>query len=101
MLSINLSPVRSDENPLTANLAGTVLTVNEIEYDLALIPDGATVEDHLVLQNVTRMGDNYQLTLVLPHGKNAPKETRFPQPIKVNSNGPIKFPIYNIKEPRK
>jgi len=97
MLTINFSPVRSDAGQLTASLAGKVLTVDGIAYDLNLVPDGATVE-HDVLQGLTRTGDDFELTLILPHGAKAPEETRFPQPVTVTVDGAIDVPIFDVVE---
>jgi hypothetical protein len=97
MLTINFSPVRSDAGQLTASLAGKVLTVDGIAYDLNLVPDGATVE-HDVLQGLTRTGDDFELTLILPHGAKAPEETRFPQPVTVMVDGAIDVPIFDVVE---
>lgn len=93
MLTINLSPVRTD-TPTTASLSGTILTVNGADYDLSLIPDGSTVE-HPVIQQCTRTGKDYVLTLILTHGANAPEATRFPQPIVVTADGVIPLPPYD------
>ena len=84
MIKINLSPVRSDEQT-TAELNGLVLTVNNVDYDLAEIPDGATV-NHPVLQNCTRNGNDFELTITLTHGANAPRETRFPESVEIVSD---------------
>jgi len=94
MLTIKFSPVRSDKGQLTASLAGKVLTVDGIAYDLDLVPDGATVE-HDVLKDLTRTGDDFELTLTLPHGTKAAYETRFPQPVEVTVDGDIAVPVYD------
>jgi hypothetical protein len=94
-LTLNLSPVRSDEET-TASIAGTVITVNGTDYDLSELPDGATAQ-HPVLGRVKRNGDNYECSIILGHGPNAPYETRFPEPIVLeNHNGPIELPLYDI-----
>ena len=94
-LTLNLSPVRSDEETTTA-LTGTVLTVNSIGYDLSELPDGATAQ-HPELGKVTRNGSEYECTIILGHGPNAPHETRFPEPITLeNHNGPIELPLYDV-----
>jgi len=96
-LTLNLSPVRSDEETV-ASLAGTVLTVNGMDYDLSELPDGA-VAQHPDLGKVTRNGNEYTCTIKLSHGSNAPEETRFPQPIVLtNHSGVIDLPIYDIVE---
>ncbi|UTA78964.1 hypothetical protein J4377_13480 [Halomonas sp. XH26] len=95
-LTLNLSPVRVDEQPTRAALSGTVLTVNHRGYDLSELPDGATAE-HPELGKVTRNGDEYECTVRLGHGPNAPYETRFPEPIVLdNHNGPIELPLYDV-----
>jgi len=95
MITINLSPQLNDIAPLSASLSGSVLTVDGAPYDLSLIADGATVE-HPVVQNCTRTGTDYELTLILPHGANAPEETRFPVPVIVTTDGDITLPLYEV-----
>lgn len=94
-LQLNLSPVRSDEET-TASITGTVLNANGTDYDLAELPDGATAQ-HPVLGTVKRNGSEYECTIRLGHGPNAPYETRFPAPITLeNHNGPIELPLYDV-----
>ena len=81
MIKINFSPVRADEKT-TASLDGLVLTVNGKSFLLSYIADGSTVE-HPVIQNSSRDGDDYELTLTLSHGPNAPHETRFPESVEI------------------
>lgn len=95
-LTLNLSPVRSDDQPTRAALSGTVLTVNGTDYDLSELPDGATAQ-HSDLGTVTRNGSVYECTIRLGHGPNAPYETRFPAPIVLeNHYGPIELPLYDV-----
>ena len=94
-LTLNLSPIRSDEET-TANLAGTVLNINGTDYDLSELPDGATAKHH-ALGTVKRNGEEYECTIHLGHGPNAPNETRFPSPLVLeNHSGPIELPPYDI-----
>lgn len=94
-LTLNLSPVRSDEETV-ASLTGTVLTLNGIDYDLSLLTDGATAQ-HPELGTVTRDGDEYVCTVRLGHGSNAPYETRFPEPlVSIDHSGPIALPLYDV-----
>jgi len=76
MIKINLSPVRADVKT-EASLSGLILTVDGEAFDLSLIEDGATIQ-HSVIQNCTRTGGDYELTITLAHGHTAPEETRFP-----------------------
>lgn len=94
-LTINLSPIRRDEET-TASLIGTVLTLNGEDFDLSELPDAA-VAKHPRLGKVTRNGDEYECTIALGHGANAPHETRFPDPIVLdNYNGPIELPLFDV-----
>jgi hypothetical protein len=93
MLKIKLSPVRSDSESLTASWIAPVLTVNGEAYDLSELPDGATAV-HEILGKVSRVINDYEVTLTLPHGPNAPHETRFPEDIIVDTDGEINLPIY-------
>jgi len=97
MLKINLSPIRSDEQQPTVTYTAPVLTVNGTDYSLSDLPDGATAQ-HPVLGTVSRTGDDYEVTLSLPHGANAPVETRFPEPIEVTQDGPVTLPPYDAPE---
>ena len=89
MIKLNFSPVRSDEQT-KVTLSGLVLTVNDEAFDLSEIPEGATV-NHPVIQNCTRTGDNYELTLTLTHGPNAPHDVRFPEPIEVKDEWQLEY----------
>lgn len=97
MLKINLSPVRSDEPQPEVSYEAPVLTVDGVDYDLSELPDGATAE-HPVLGRVERTGSDYEVTLTLTHGANAPYETRFPTPIEITTDGPVTLPPYSAPE---
>jgi len=95
MLKINLTPVNNHGmGPSEIAYADPVLTVNGINYNLSELPDGATAQ-HPVLGTVERSGNDYEVTLQLLHGPNAPYETRFPSPIEVTTDGPVTLPLYN------
>lgn len=103
-LTLNLSPVRSDEETV-ASLAGTVLSVNGTDYDLSELPDGATAQ-HPDLGTVKRNGDEYECAICLGHPFEEwqPKEgathtmiraseaMRFPEPIIITTDGEINLP---------
>jgi hypothetical protein len=95
MITLNFSPVRADTKT-TANLTGTVLTVNGQDFDLSLIEDGAS-GTHEVLQEFSRTGDDYELTLVLTHGANAPYETRFPEQQIINDSWVLEYDFGGVK----
>ena len=47
---------------------------------------------------MTRVDGRITLTLVLPHGSDAPEAARFPQPIIVTQAGPIPLPLTHPME---
>ena len=79
MITLNFSPVRADKKT-HVSLKGSTLFVNGAPFDLSLVNDGDSVT-HEVLRKVERTGDDYEITVRLNHGKNAPRATRFPEPI--------------------
>lgn len=95
MIIINLNPVRS-EIETQISWVEPVLTVNNQPYDLSLLEDGATAMGHPVLGDVIRTGNDYQCTVILGHGKNAPQATRFPEPLTITQDGIIALPLYDV-----
>lgn len=93
MLKLNLSPVNMNSKPLNVFWEHPKLIVNGVIYNLSDLPDGATAT-HPVLQHVSRTGADYEVTLILPHGDNAPHATRFPEPIVVTADGQVTLPPY-------
>lgn len=96
-MKINLTPVRMDLT-LMASVDGDVLTINGTAYDFGPLPEGGTLPREavgctLLASDVTREGDHIMLTLILPHGSDAPEEARFPRPITVTQAGPIPLPL--------
>jgi hypothetical protein len=101
-MQIILSPIRA-ETPLTLHRAGDVLTVNGEAFDLSGIPEGATLPREAVAcdwlaSDITRRGGSLQMTILLPHGANAPEETRHPAPLELTSDGPVALPPYDAEE---
>lgn len=82
-MKIKLSPVRSDER-LVASVSGQAITLNGTEYDFTQLQDGESlpadaVDCKWICGDVRNVDGEICLTLVLPHGINAPQETRFPE----------------------
>ena len=101
-MQINWTPMRRDE-ALTINKAGDALTINGEVFDFGPLPDGATLPRDAVAcewlaSDVERSGGEISLTLILPHGANAPEETRFPQPVVMAGDGPVAVPRYSNPE---
>ena len=99
-MQINWNPVRRDE-ALTVTKQGDALTINGEVFDFTPLPDGATLPRDAVAcdwlaSDVERTGGEIVLTLALPHGANAPEETRFPQPLVMAGDGPVPVPPHSI-----
>ena len=97
-MTIKISPVRRDEQ-ITARKNGEKLTINGKAYDFSQLPDGATLpadahDCEWITGGVERIDGELQLTILLPHGANAPEETRFPQPIVDPADGQLPLPPY-------
>jgi len=97
-MHITLTPMRHN-TPLILERVGDTLTFNGEEFDFSPIPEGATlprdaVECEWLASDITRMDGVLHLTLILPHGANAPEETRFPKPLVLTTDGPVELPAY-------
>lgn len=95
-MHITLTPVRMDA-ALILHRADDTLTINGLAYDLSAIPEGATLPREAVAcdwlaSDIQRIGGVLHLTLLLPHGADAPEETRFPAPLTASGDGPIALP---------
>ena len=102
-MKITLSPTRRDET-LTASKAGDKLTLNGEEFDFGPLEEGETlpadaIDSPWIAGDVTRTDGVLHITLRLPHGANAPEETRFPEPIIDPPDGEIDLPPYEIEDP--
>lgn len=100
-MRINLTPMRRDDL-LELSVSGDALTVNGELFDFAPIPEGAALPRVAVAcpwlaSDVERSGGKIALTLILPHGTNAPEETLFPAAIDVD-DGPVTLPSYELEE---
>lgn len=98
-MQINWTPVRRDE-ALTVTRQGDTLTINGETFDFSPLPVGATLSRDAVAcewlaSDVERNGDVISLTLLLPHGANAPHDTLFPQPMEVVADGPVPVPLHS------
>ena len=101
-MKIKLSPCRIDEK-LVATVDGDIITLNGTALDFGPLQEGDTLP-HAAISNpwiagdVQRIGGAIHLTLVLPHGANAPDKTRFPTayttPMTV-TKGKVFLPPYN------
>lgn len=108
-MRINLSPVIMDAM-LTVTKAGDILTINGVQYDFSVLPDGATLPVRweegpdgepvfidavgcpMIRHDVHRVGGDLHVTLTLPCGYAASEAARFPAPIINPADGPITLP---------
>lgn len=100
-MHIRFSPQRHD-TPLSLSRKGDTLSINDVAYDFSPLPEGAVlpraaVACDLLASDVTRIGGVLQLTLLLPHGANAPPETLFPAPLDLLTDGPARLPPHDAE----
>jgi hypothetical protein len=95
-MKITLSPQRRDDT-LEVIKSGDTLTINGTAYDFSVVPDGATLPQDAVdcawlASDVERIGGILHLTLILPHGADAPYAARFPTPLLDPVDGLLELP---------
>ena len=95
-MQITLLPQRRDDT-LTVTKQGDTLTINGEEFDLSVIPDGATLPADAISSKffsgpVERINGELHVTLTLPHGPDASEAVTFPQPIIVTEDGKVELP---------
>lgn len=101
-MNISFTPTRM-ETQLTVSIEGDSLTLNGERFDFSPVQEGDILPQEAVscewlASVVTREGGRITLTLVLPHGANAPEETRFPAPIFAAPDGPLPIPPHSAGE---
>jgi len=89
--------------PVVYSRAGDILTIDGEAFDFTNLPDGATlpaeaISSDMVVGDVSRIAGVLHLTLILPHGTNAPEATRFPEPLTLSGNGLVTLPAYEATE---
>lgn len=103
-MKIKLSPIRMDEQ-LTASVDGDKISINGEVFDFTPLQEGAiipadAVQSDWIVGDVCLILGEIHLTLRLPHGMNAPHETRFPaayyEPMTV-VDGPVPLPPYDAE----
>jgi len=99
-MHLNFSPVRADHG-LALTRDGDAVIVNGQRFDFANLPEGDELPAEAIVSDfiagpVRREDGELHLSLILPHGKNAPKATKFPEPITVKNDGPIALPPFDV-----
>lgn len=95
-MKITLSPQRRDDT-LEVIKAGDTLTINGVDYDFSVVPEGANlpkdaVDCEWLASDVERIDGVLHLTLILPHGAEASYSARFPTPLLDPADGVLEFP---------
>nr|WP_279153298.1 tail fiber assembly protein [Pseudomonas mosselii] len=98
MINILLSPVYLTRS-LSMSRTGDVVRLNGAVCDFGRLAEGSSLPASAIQSEwfdgqVDRVEGNLHLRIRLPHGPNAPEETRFPVPIVVSVDGLIALPPY-------
>lgn len=96
-MKINLSPQRRDDTLIVIKENDT-LTIDGVDYDFSVIPDGATlpkdaIDCKWIVSDVERINGELEFTLLLPHGAEASEAARFPVPIINPADGILELPV--------
>ena len=99
-MKLSFTPTRTNTQ-YELSVSGDVLTIDGETFDFGPLPDGATLPQSDVAcpwlaSDVERIDGEICLTLMLPHGANAPEETRFPEMVTV-AEGAVVLPPYNLE----
>ena len=99
-MKLSFTPSRMNTR-YEASVSGDVLTIDGEAFDFGPLPDGATlpnndVECPWLASDVERIDGDICLTLMLPHGANAPEQTRFPETVTV-AGGEVALPPYDVE----
>lgn len=87
-----LIPVRMDD-PLTISAEGETLIFNGEGVALEDIP--AAIACSWIVGTPAPVPDGWVVEIILPHGADAPEETRFPASILISQDGPVNLPPFD------
>lgn len=95
MLTLNFCQQFNNDGQQEMSWNSPIFTIDGIDYDLSLVPDGATARTLGILHYVIRNGNNYTIEVQLNCAfDNCPESTRFPAQQIITTNGSINVPIY-------
>lgn len=87
---IMLTPIRMDAG-LSAARAGDALILNGEAVDLAAY-DPEAGPNPWIVGRPERIEGTWRVTLILPHGPDAPEEALWPAPLVLAGDGPLPLP---------
>lgn len=95
-MKINLTPQRRDD-VLVIERKGDSLVLNGHLLDFGPVPEGASLPAEAtgcewVVGEVERVGGILHISILLPHGPDAPESVRFPKPIVDPADGVVELP---------
>lgn len=102
-MKIEFCPVGVDSGDTLIEVDGDVIFVDGVKFDFGPLNEGDILPDSAVtpkvfVGDVSRKDGVINLTVLLPHGRNAPFERRFPKPILVTKGGRVELPAYDEEE---
>jgi hypothetical protein len=100
-MKITFSPCRMDA-VLAASIDGDTITLNGQAVDLSGVAEGAAVDAETlgcdwITGQVSRADGVLCVTLILPHGADAPQEALFPEPVEAG-DGPVAVPGQEVAD---
>lgn len=95
-MKLHFSPIRSDDT-LVLERQGDTLIANGEAFDFSPLTEGESLPAQAVASQwfvgpVSRRGGVLELTVLLPHGANAPPEQRSPEAIDLTCDGLVALP---------
>ncbi len=99
-MKIKFSPSNRSE-PFYGSVSGDLLTVNGETLDFSLLQEGGelpptAINTDWLVGGVSRVDGEVCVTIICPHGANAPYGTRFPPDVYIVVEGDIPFPTYDV-----
>lgn len=101
-MRLDFTPSRMNET-VRLERRGDSLVINGEAFDFTPLPEGAELSAEAIESDwftgvVRREKGVLHLSVRLPHGASAPKETLFPEPVIMSDDGPIPTPPYGAQD---
>lgn len=102
-MRIKFSPCRA-ETTLEASVSGDSLILNGTTFDFSRLQEGdllplVAINSPWFASDIERIDNEICLTVVIPHGADAPQETLFPENFDTYLtvvSGPVPIPAYEV-----